>query len=306
MTTIPPLVPTVRTWISAMRLRTLPLALASIIMGTTLAAGRADADPLMLVLSALTAILLQILSNLANDYGDSIHGADHAARRGPRRAVQSGQITPRAMRRAIVLTVVLCALTGLALIVAAFGDQAALALVFVGLGGSAIGAALFYTMGRNPYGYLGLGDLMVLVFFGWVGVMGTYLLHTHQFDPAGLLPATSCGLLAVGVLNVNNTRDIESDRQAGKRTIPVRLGPRRARRYHVALLTGAAVLALIYTLTNDHGIAPWLYVVTFPLLFQHARAVWRAQTAAEVDPQLKRMALLTLLFAITFGIGQVI
>lgn len=306
MTQTPPPTPTLHVWIGAVRLRTLPLALASIILGTTLAAGRESANLAVLILSTLTAILLQILSNLANDYGDSVHGADSAERAGPRRAVQSGRITPQAMQRAIALTVALCALTGLALIVVAFGDQALPALAFAGLGGGAIGAAIFYTMGRNPYGYLGLGDMMVLIFFGWVGVLGTYVLHTNQLDWAVFLPATSCGLLAVGVLNVNNTRDIDSDRQAGKRTIPVRVGPRNARIYHAALLITAGALALIYTLTNDSGIAPFLYVITFPLLFAHGRAVWVAQTADEVDPQLKRMALLTLLFAITFGIGQVL
>ncbi len=286
-----------------MRLRSLPLALASIILGSFLAAADESLRWPVLILAAITAALLQILSNFANDYGDTLHGADHAGRQGPPRAVASGAISPAAMRRAIALCAALATVSGLALIAAGDGGIAR-ALPFVILGGGALAAAITYTMGRYPYGYAGLGDLMVLVFFGWAGVAGTYALHTGDFAPAVMFPATSCGLLAVAVLNVNNTRDIASDRLAGKITIPVRLGPRGARLYHAALLIVAVLAALVYVALNYRSPAQFAFLLTVPLLWRHGWAVWRADSAHTLDPQLRRVALITLVFAITFGAGQ--
>lgn len=309
MTSPNPSRPALRTWIHALRLRSLPLALASIILGTCLAAADHRLRWPVLILAALTAALLQILSNFANDYGDTLHGADHAGRQGPARTVASGAIAPATMRRAIVLCAGLAAVTGLGLIAAAALDPER-ALVFVALGGCALAAAITYTMGRYPYGYAGLGDIMVLLFFGWAGVVGTYVLHSGSFAARDLLPvllpATSLGLLAVAVLNINNTRDIDSDRVAGKITIPVRLGPRGARVYHWGLLAGAAVLALVYVALDYRSPAQFLWVLTLPLGWRHGWAVWRADTAQTLDPQLRRVALIGLLFAITFGCGQVI
>ena len=236
-------------WITAMRPRTLPLAIASIVLGSALAAVWQPFSWSVAVFSVLTAVLLQILSNLANDYGDSQHGADHAQREGPPRAVQSGAISGKTMLTAMAIMAILSVISGLILLWFAFGSEAQdLFLIFVLIGAMAILAAVAYTAGFRPYGYAGLGDLSVLLFFGWVGVMGTYFLHSHRFDWEILLPATSSGLLAVAVLNVNNIRDLESDRLAGKQTIPVRIGLQRARIYHWTLLFAAILAATLYVI----------------------------------------------------------
>ncbi len=261
-------------WVQAMRPRTLPLAIASIIMGSALAAATELFSWPVLILAVLTAVCLQILSNLANDYGDSQHGADHVTRAGPSRAVQSGAISPATMKRAIALFAILSILSGLVLLWFAFGANGIIFFaIFVLLGAAAIGAAITYTAGKNPYGYAGLGDISVLIFFGWVGVMGTYFLQTQQLDWLILLPASSCGLLAVAVLNVNNIRDIDSDRLAGKNSIPVRIGPRKARTYHWILLALAMVTAVTYVILTYAS--PWnfLFLLTLPLLWRHGTAV---------------------------------
>lgn len=290
-----------------MRPRTLPLALACIILGTFLAAAEGLANWPVAILAGLTAVFLQILSNLANDYGDSIHGADHIERAGPKRAVQSGQITAVAMKRAVIIFVLLSALSGIGTLWLAFGVRGfVLALVFMGLGGAAIWAAVSYTASSKPYGYVGLGDLFVLIFFGWVGVMGTYFLQAQRFDWLIMLPATSCGLLAVAVLNVNNIRDIESDRKAGKQSIPVRLGPEGARTYHWILLATAVLTAIIYVLMNGVGLAEWLFVLALPLIWRNGTAVARTYDPLILNPLLKQTSLMALLFVILLGIGQLL
>src|SRR5690606_32336326 len=225
------------------------------------------------LLCVLTTIFLQILSNLANDYGDSIHGADHVQRKGPLRAVQSGAISPARMRRAIILFVGLSLASGIALLFVAFGLQWRAILFFLLLGLLSIGAALTYTVGRRPYGYLGLGDLSVLVFFGFVGVLGSFYLFTHAITPYEVLPAMSMGLLSVAVLNVNNIRDIESDKMAGKYSIPVRLGRSKAVVYHWLLLTAAVILVVLYTILKLQS--PWqlLFLLALPLFLRNGIAV---------------------------------
>lgn len=296
-----------KAWVAAARPRTLPLALASISLGTFLAAANNVLNLPLAILALLTAVLLQVLSNLANDYGDSIHGADHVERLGPARAVQSGQISAGAMRLAIVLVALLAAVSGIALLWLAFGSQALpLLLVFILLGAAAIGAAVTYTAGKKPYGYAGLGDIAVLIFFGWVGVLGTYFLQARQLDWTLFLPATSCGLLAVAVLNVNNIRDIESDKRAGKHSIPVRLGPHRARLYHWLLLGAAVLTACLYVLLDYR--TPWqfLFLLSIPLLWQNGKAVARTFDPRRLNPLLKQMSLATLFFVLTFSVGQLL
>ncbi|MBV7327074.1 1,4-dihydroxy-2-naphthoate polyprenyltransferase [Chloroflexi bacterium TSY] len=293
-------------WITAARPRTLPLALASIGMGAFLAAAYGAFSGPITLLCVITTILLQILSNLANDYGDSVHGADHAKRQGPSRAVQSGRISRATMRRAIIIMAVLAIVSGILLVWLSLGfAQLPFVLLFLALGGAAIWAAVTYTAGTQPYGYVGLGDLSVLLFFGWLGVAGTYFLQTLSLSPDILLPATSSGLFAVAVLNVNNVRDIESDRLAGKRSIPVRIGRRNAAFYHWVLLIGGIVCALLYVII--HYRTPWqfLFIITLPLLARNGIAVWRAP-ANDLDPYLKQMALTSLLFMLTFGVGQLL
>ena len=291
-------------WLTAARPRTLPLALASIGMGSFLAASHGRFNLPVALLCALTTIFLQILSNLANDYGDTKHGADSAARQGPRRVVQMGLISPEAMKRGMGITAVLAILSGVVLVVVAFGwAQLWLLGLFLGLGGAAVWAAVAYTATNKPYGYVGLGDVFVLLFFGWVGTLGSYFVQAQQLPAALWLPATAVGLLAVGVLNINNMRDIASDEQAGKYSVPVRLGLTAARRYHLALLVGSMGCAALYVLLNPHAWWQWAFVVVGPLLWRNGAAVWRL-APAQMDPLLKQLSLTTLLFVLTFGLGQ--
>ncbi|MCP5098727.1 MAG: 1,4-dihydroxy-2-naphthoate polyprenyltransferase [Chloroflexi bacterium] len=307
MNTTQPMPTKKQAWISAMRPRTLPLAIACILLGSFMAAADGVFQWVVTVLSVLTAVLLQILSNLANDYGDSIHGADSIEREGPKRAVQMGAITKDAMKQAMILFGALSAISGIALLWVAFGTQALLYLIiFVVVGGAAIWAAINYTAGSNPYGYVGLGDIFVLIFFGWVGVMGTYFLQAESFSWLVMLPATSCGLLAVAVLNINNIRDIESDKKAGKNSIPVRVGPEKARQYHWALLIGAFVIAALYVLLTSFSLWQWLFVLVGPLLMKNGTAVSTTHDPVKINPLLKQMSLITLLFILAFGIGQII
>ncbi len=268
-------------------------------MGTALAAADGPVRWPVVAWCALTTVLLQMLSNLANDYGDTQNGADSALRQGPVRAVQSGAITAAAMRRAIGVCAGLALLSGLALLWVAFGTtHLPFALGFLALGLACIWAAYRYTAGANPYGYAGWGDAAVFVFFGLVGVLGTYFLQTLSVRPLLLLPAAALGLLSSGVLTINNIRDLESDAATGKRTIPVRLGPAAARRYLTLQLVLAAVLLVVF---RAHSVAPWpvidyrqwAFLLAVLPLASVAGAVQRARTPAQVDPQLKALALTT-------------
>lgn len=294
------------TWLHAFRLRTLPLAVSSIIVGSALAVPDEDDAylfrPLVLVLALLTAILLQVLSNLANDLGDHLHGTDNAARVGPQRAVQSGSIPPAAMKRAMLLCGVLAFGSGLALIISALGLRVT-TLVFLLVGLLAIGAAVKYTFGRNPYGYAGLGDVSVFLFFGIVGVMGTHYLHARYIDPMHLLPAAGFGLLSAGVLNVNNMRDIRNDKASGKITLAVRLGPDAAKSYHGFLIIGGLTCLMLFTALNFRGMPQWGFLVTTSVLASHLRMVLRNHDPAALDPELKRLALATFATAIAFAVG---
>ncbi len=298
---------TAQHWISAFRLRTLPLALASILMGSFLAQAHRNFRWEIFGLCTLTTILLQILSNLANDYGDSVHGADNSHRKGPKRAVQSGVISSKSMRNAIILVVILSLISGVSLLWIAFGKEALrLFLLFLGLGILAIFAAITYTAGAKPYGYAGLGDVSVLIFFGWVGVLGTYFLHTQSLTLDLILPASACGFFSVAVLNINNIRDMESDKKAGKRSIPVRLGHKNAVLYHWILLGLGLVCSLGFSFLNFTNFWQFLYLLVIPFLLKNAHSVQKFTEADKLDPFLKQMALTTLFFVLTFGIGQIL
>ena len=293
-------------WFRAVRLRTLPLSFSSVLLGSLLALYKGAFNPWILVAALLTTLFLQVLSNLANDYGDSVNGVDDHTRVGPQRSVQSGVITAREMRYAIAICSVLAFVSGLWLLkhAAKRVDTAGL-IFFLTLGLLAIAAALKYTIGKRPYGYRGFGDLAVFIFFGIAGVAGTFYLHSGSFTIGLLLPSVSIGLLAVGVLNINNLRDFAADKNAGKMTLAVALGERGARIYHIILISGALLAALAYTLLNYQTAYQFLFLITVPLLYQNVRIVLTSRQSSELDAQLKKLALATMIFALTLGLGLV-
>ena len=257
------------------------------------------------VLTLLTAFLLQILSNLANDYGDAISGVDSDIREGPSRMVQSGAITKRAMRYAVIIFSLLSLLVGCSLLYLAFPRDVISFLIFLPIGLLGVVAAIKYTVGRHPYGYAGFGDLFVFVFFGIVLVCGTYYIQSKTIDWTVLLPAASFGFFSMGVLNVNNIRDIESDRASGKNSIPVRIGRRNAVKYHIFLLQGGVLTSLMFVYLNFQGWGQLIFLLTNILFILNIRAVSNKRLD-ELDPYLKQMALSTLLFSILFSIGIMI
>ncbi len=294
-----------KAWLYAFRLRTLPLAISCIGMGSFLAAAEGFFRLDIFLLAVLTTIFLQILSNLANDYGDAVSGIDSEERKGPKRAVQSGAISKTQMRKAMMLFVLLSLISGIALLLVSFGLNWSALLFFFGLGLLSIVAAIAYTVGKRPYGYVGLGDISVLLFFGLVGVGGSYYLFTQTINWMVLLPALSCGLFSIGVLNINNIRDIESDQKAGKYSIPVRIGKQNAAIYHVAISMVGLLSAVVFVVLNY--VAAWqlLFLLTSPFLYSINIAVLN-KPSDQLDPYLKKMAISTLLFVLLFGIGLLV
>ena len=295
-------------WISALRLRTLPLAAASIIVAAGLAGYAQIFDGLIFGLSLLTALLLQILSNLANDYGDALSGADDHTRVGPARAMQSGLITQAEMKRAILLTIALCLLSGFSLLAVALGDHLYSWLLFLLFGLLSVAAAISYTMGKLSYGYRALGDLSVFIFFGLLGVLGSYYLYNLTLDLSLLLPATSFALLSVAVLNINNMRDFYTDGAAGKTTLVVLMGRKKAFIYHLLLVLTAPVLALCYLLSLDN-MPLWLFLVVliFIPLIKSCLSLYRlirddVRGGDLFNEQLKKTAMTTFVFSLLFSI----
>ena len=297
----------IRPWLKAMRLRTLPLSVSGIVIGTCLALYNGRFSWWVLVLAILTTISLQILSNLANDYGDSENGADNEDRVGPRRAVQSGEISPEEMLDAIKFNIVVVIILTLSLIIAAFGfTNYQFLLLFVFLGGISVYAALNYTMGDSPYGYKALGDIFVFVFFGLVSTIGSYLLYTHTIDHVIILPAIALGLLSVGVLNLNNMRDLKADAKAGKITIAVKLGKIKSKYYHYFLIGGAMVFSILFLVLYYVEVYNFLFLLAFVPLLMHISKIKKAVTPADFDGQLKVLALTTFLYALLMGIGYIL
>lgn len=297
----------IRPWLSAMRLRTLPLSVSGIILGTCFAIYNGKFNWWVMVLAILTTISLQILSNLANDYGDGVKGTDNEDRVGPKRAIQSGEITPDDMLEAIKTNIVIIIILTLALIWAAFGPTNFLfLLLFVFLGGLSVYAALNYTMGDSPYGYRALGDIFVFLFFGLLSTIGSYLLYMHTINHVVVMPAIALGLLSVGVLNLNNMRDIESDRNAGKITMAVKLGLSRAKSYHFFLILGAMIITLVFSILYYVEPYNFLYLLGFIPLTLHIIKIKKANSASDFDAQLKVLALSTFLFSLLLGIGYIL
>ena len=293
-----------RDFLQAARLRTLPLASACVLTGGALASasGTVGSDRFggLFAGCLLTVFLLQVLANFANDLGDFENGADRAeGNERADRAVASGRITAAQMKRAVLVTAGLAFATGVATVLLAVGDAWMALLKWVGTGLASIAAAYAYTAGKRPYGYSGLGDISVLVFFGIAGVAGTAALITGGFDPLWLLPSATIGLLSVGVLNLNNLRDYRSDAATGKHTLVVRMGFRAGKVYHAALLIGAWVALLAFWQLDAAG--PWrgqLWYGLFGLVHaRHLAFVFQTSDPAELDGELKKIALST--FAIS-------
>lgn len=294
-------------WWATARPKTLPLALASIFTGSALGfwANPQGFNGVVMALCLLTTLLLQILSNFANDYGDHQKGSDTSERIGPLRGIQQGAISAQELKWGLILMVVASFLSGSFLIGIAYENLSDL-LAFAGLGILAIIAAITYTVGTKPYGYMGLGDISVLVFFGLLGVGGTYYLQTHSIDSHIILPALGSGLLAAAVLNINNLRDIEQDAKAGKYTLAVRLGAQKGRVYHCIILALAALCYVLFALFTAASWMNYLFVLALPLLAKHALFVYRSQAPESLRPMLAQMSMISLLINILFSLGLLI
>lgn len=296
----------IRSWIKAARLRTLPLALASIALGGIVAGKHPDFNLKAVILAALTTLFLQILSNLANDYGDSKSGIDNENRLGPKRTVQSGEIKAGEMKKAVILFAGLSLLSGLALVFWAVALPLLASLAFVGLGLGAIMAAIKYTVGKNPYGYAGLGDLFVFLFFGLLGVCGTYFLTTKSWDYFVLLPASTMGLLSAAVLNLNNMRDVVNDRHKGKNTVAVKMGARASLLYHSFLVGLPFILLFIFVALNRPDIHNFAFLLMLPFFVYDLWKIAHTSEARKLDPFLKKTALKTLALTAIFGLGYLL
>ena len=290
-------------WLQAARLRTLPLSLSGIIVGNGLAYGSDQFSLVILYLSLATTIAFQVLSNFANDYGDGVKGTDNESRIGPARVLQQGLLTREELKRGIQFCAAVSLVFAFALIYVAFGTSDLLySLIFIILGIASVVAAIKYTVGSNAYGYRALGDLFVFLFFGGVSVLGSYFLQAQEFQIDLILPATALGLLSVGVLNLNNMRDIHTDKEVNKITMAVLLGASLSKAYHAFLLIGA-VLTTVFYVKMDIQPAYLFMIAVLPMMI-HLRRVLGYIDPKEFDPELKRLALCTFLFAILFAIGQ--
>ncbi len=287
-----------KNWIQAARLRTLPLSVSGIIMGSAYAYYQNKFNGAIFGLAILTTLLFQILSNYANDYGDGIKGTD-ANRIGEKRLVAAGVITAQQMKNAVILFSVLSLLSALTLIYVAFGEENfVLSTIFILLGIGAIGAAIKYTVGSNAYGYSGMGDLFVFIFFGLVSVVGSNFLYSHFIDWKIFLPAISIGLLSVAVLNLNNMRDIENDKVAGKNTLVVKMGLETAKKYQHFLIIVSFLSLFMFSVVTEIKFALSYFVFIF-LLF-HLKRVRKAKQYEDFDPELKKVALSTFALSLLF------
>ncbi|MCL6266134.1 1,4-dihydroxy-2-naphthoate polyprenyltransferase [Flagellimonas myxillae] len=293
-----------KAWVQAARLRTLPLSLSGIIVGTALAVHQGYFNTTLFVLALLTTIGFQVTSNFANDYGDGVKGTDNEDRIGPARALQSGILSRKALKHGIVVSIVISMILALVLVYLAFGkENLKYILLFSILGVLSIWAAIRYTMGSNPYGYKGLGDVFVFLFFGLLGVLGSMFLYTKSVEWTTILPAVSIGLLCVGVLNLNNLRDIVSDKKHGKNTLIVKMGFKNGKRYHALLISLAFVGFLTFSFLEIGNMIYWFYLLAFVPIFLHLLKVMRTEEPILLDGELKKLALSTFLLSLLFYIA---
>lgn len=291
-------------WITSFRLRTLPLSVSGVILGSLIAQSKKMFDWKIFIFASATTLFLQILSNLANDYGDTKNGVDTMQRVGPIRMVQSGIISLPEMKKMILLFCSLSLLSGVSLILISHIQLFSLSFfVLLFLGIVSIWAALSYTIGKNPYGYSGWGDLSVFVFFGLFSVSGTYFLYSGIFTLDIFLPAISVGAFSVGVLNLNNMRDFQNDQITGKKTMVVKMGASRAKFYHVIILSLAILSSLTYLIINQINLFGYLFLITLIPVALHIRRIIMIEDPALFDNELKKLALIALFFSLTFGVG---
>lgn len=295
--------PSAKIWLQAARVRTLPLSISGILVGGAMALKDNSFHWDIFILALLATLGFQVLSNYANDYGDGVKGTDNEDRVGPKRALQAGLLTPAQLKRGMYLTTALTIIVVLGLIYVSFGqDKPVLSIIYLLLGIAAIIAAIKYTVGKSAYGYRGLGDVFVFLFFGLVSVLGSYFLFTAQWPTYHILGAASIGFLAALVLHLNNMRDRESDAKVGKNTLAVYLGKHGALRYHNVLL-GLGVLSWLGYLWLSNN--PPIYFITglafLPLLI-HFIKVQKETDPRLLDPQLKVVALSTFLLSLLYFI----
>lgn len=303
-------------WIHAARLRTLPLSLSGIIMGAFIAKWRLSEnggtwDWRIFALALLVTLLYQILSNFANDYGDGVKGTDkNRIGEAEQRAVASGKITATQMRNAVILLSILSFAATVALLYVAFNPSNIRQFwIFIGLGVACILAAIGYTVGKKPYGYLGLGDVFVFIFFGLVSVCGSYFLFTKTFDYDILIPASAIGMLSMAVLNLNNMRDIVNDKISGKKTFALRLGYKKAMIYEIILLQLPILLMFTFLMINfansNQGVVYYPFIVMilmFPFM-KLRRTIMQIQEPKLLDPFLKQVGILTFMMAVLTAFG---
>ncbi|MDM1408959.1 1,4-dihydroxy-2-naphthoate octaprenyltransferase [Myroides sp. DF42-4-2] len=299
-----------KTWISAARLRTLPLSISGIIVGSACAFPYFAHHPhfyLIFTFAILTTLLFQILSNFANDYGDGVKGTDNENRLGPQRALQSGLLSREELKKGIVFTSGLSLISALILIYLSFGkDHFFTSLFFFVLGISCVAAAIKYTVGQSAYGYRGLGDVFVFVFFGLVAVLGSFYLYGQQLNPWVILPAIAVGNLSIAVLNINNMRDLDADKMVGKNTLAVKLGRSKAKRYHYLIVLFAMIAFVVYAQQSEIALWKYAFVLGYIPLLKHLVFVKNNTDPKALDSQMKIVALSTFLVSVLFSLALIL
>lgn len=293
-----------KAWINAARLRTLPLSISGIIVGAALANFYGFENWSIFILAVFTTISFQVTSNFANDYGDGVKGTDNDDRVGPKRALQSGILTRKELKTGIIVSVFISFLLAILLLFLAFGkEKLGTILLFLVLAVASIWAAIKYTVGNSAYGYKGLGDVFVFLFFGLLGVLGSLFLFTGYLTVLSVLPAITIGLLSTGVLNLNNLRDHISDQKANKNTLVVKMGFQNGKLYHYLLLAVSFICMFIFTLFTAKSWFNYSCLIPYILIFFHAKKVYSTVEPKTLDPELKKLALSTFFLAILFYIS---
>ena len=293
-------------WIHAFRLRTLPLSLSGIIAGSLFALHQGHWNTVVFILALSTTLLFQVLSNLANDLGDTLKGADNADRVGPARAVQSGAISVVAMKRAVAITSFLSFVSaGFLIREGTRGLSVSTVYFYAGLAVACVLAAITYTIGKRAYGYHGLGDIFVFLFFGCVSVIGVYPLFANGVTLLLLFPAITIGAMSTAVLNLNNMRDQHNDATVGKRTLVVSIGPKAAKSYHIALLIAAMISWLAFLVVTHQWLA-FISCLPFVLIIKHIAFVVANNEPRAFDPELKKIALSTFFIAVLYALSVIV